>query len=83
MIDFIGRAYNLQSISATIGVGTGGPWPPRSQKMNFGSTVLMNLEELFLVVLMDGKLKNAGKIREESKNGLVFYWFQAPLIFVE
>ena len=22
-------------------------------------------------------------LREESKNGLVFYWFQAPLIFVE
>ena len=38
--------------------------------------------ELFLVIHMDGKCKITA-IEKESKNGLVFYWFQAPLIFVE
>ena len=52
------------------------------QKMNFGPHSFGKIiEELFLVICMDGKCKNACKklllLREDTN------WFRAPLIFVE
>ena len=53
--------------------------------MNFGPQSFGEVRGIAFSDCMDGKCKMHAKLlllREESKNGLVFYWFQPPLIFV-
>ena len=60
--------------------------PTDFKKLILAPTVWVKLKELLLVICMDGNAKMHAKLlllREKSKNGLVFYWLQAPLIFVE
>ena len=70
-----------------IGVGTGGhggQGPPRFQKMIFGPHSFGEVREIVFSDLYNAKMHaKLLLVREESKNRLVLYWFQAPLIFVE
>ena len=84
--------YAMTTISLNmiaIGIGTGGtrgPWPPRFQKMNFGPHSFGKVRGIAcndLYGMENAKMHAKLLLLKESKNGLVFYWFQAPLIFVE